>query len=242
MQNQAEAHKNHVTFSEESTYEKVKRLVDFERGQKLNILDVGCGSGVLAEFLQSLGHQVTGLDINPAARQKINFVEADINLPWPVEKNYYDLIICTDIAEHLYDPANILEQAKQVLTSSGKIIFGVPNHFDLRQRLSMLFGKGIVHWGNHRHEQKAQNYVHIRFFTLPELLLMFEQNSFPVQIMQFNFMGAGIVPTRFTPKWLRQFLVTLWPNLFSGKFIFLLSQEEQKTPKKIIIPNTPKGI
>lgn len=243
--NQSEFHKNQAIFSKQDSYEKVRRFLDFESGAKLKILDVGSGSGALGKKLLSLGHEVVGLDINLEAAKEPWVVSCDISKQWPVEAASFDLVICLDVAEHLENPEHILNEAKRVLKDSGKLIFGVPNHFDLRQRLRILFGKGIVHWDNLRHNQRAWSYAHIRFFSLPELKAMFGQNNWTIVKSQFNFMGGGIIPSRFTPKLIKIFLVRHWPNLFSGKFIFLLSQKSLETAEKqdqIIIPYTPKGL
>ncbi len=242
---QTDLHQLHKTFDASQTYEKVRRLLDFESGTKLQILDIGSGGGALGKKLLSLGHQVVGLDINLEATKEAWVIPSDISKQWPVQEGSFDLVICLDVAEHLEDPEHILKQAKRVLKPAGKLIFGVPNHFDLRQRLRVLFGKGIVHWDNLRHNQKAWSYAHIRFFSLPELKVMFSQNGWKVAASQYNFMGGGIIPSRYTPRFIKTFLLKQWPNLFSGKFIFLLSPNSLETAgndAKIIIPHTPKGL
>ena len=241
---QTEWHQSKKTFHEIDNYEKVKRLVDFEQGPKLSILDVGCGPGVLGRHLRNLGHTVTGLDIyTDQTADKDHIINCDINLAWPVADASVDIVITTDVPEHVYDPTHILHEAYRILKPNGKLIFGVPNHFDLRQRLHTLLGRGIIHWDHVRFDESGWNYAHIRFFTLPELYAGFRANSWNPDISQFNFMGGGIIPTRFTPSFIRRFLVKTWPNLFSGKFIFLLSKKMDETDNKsIYLTKTPKGL
>lgn len=242
---QSDFYKLYATFEASETYEKVRRLLNFETAEKFNILDVGSGSGELGKKLLSLGHRVTGLDINKEALLAPWVKEADITKAWSAAPASFDLVICCDVAEHVADPPHILNQAKLVLKPAGRLIFGVPNHFDLRQRLRLLFGGGIVHWDNLRHNQRAWDYAHIRFFTLWELKKMFEENGFFIEAEQYNFMGGGLVPARLTPRWLKKLLVRAWPGLFSGKFIFLLAYGPQARlggGKKIIIPYTPFGL
>jgi len=218
------------------------KLFSPQKGEK--ILDVGCGPGILSNYLRNLGHTVVGLDIHPdLPANDPNFINCDINLPWPIENSSFDLVITTDVPEHVYDPAHILREAKRVVNSDGKLIFGVPNHFDLRQRFRSLLGKGIIHWDHVRFGENAWNYAPIRFFSLPELYSVFQANGWNPKISQFNFMGCGIIPTRFTPAFFRLFLLKSWPNLFSGKFIFLLSKETNPTNNTCIhLAKTPKGL
>jgi SAM-dependent methyltransferase len=242
----AEYHQQHQTFESADSYQKVKCLLDFENGKKFRVLDVGSGSGSLGKKLIGLGHQVVGFDVNPEALKQPWAVLSDITKDWPVEEESFDVVICTDVAEHLEDPAHILRQAKKVLKPDGNLIFGVPNHFDLRQRLRMLFGGGIVHWDNLRHGQRADSYMHLRFFTLRDLEQLFYRENFFMEKVQYNFMGGGIIPSRILPNFIRKFLLNAWPGLFSGKFIFLLKPKSAganigKT-QKILLSATPPGL
>lgn len=243
---QASAHHHKQVFEPKNVFEKIRRLVDFASDSKLRVLDVGCGPGILDDYLESLGHEVVGLDIHEFSERLQNnkYILADVSKKWPVPDKSFNVVICTDVAEHLYDPAFILKEAQRVLVADGSLIFGVPNHFDLRQRLRMLFGGGIVHWDNLRHKEESPSYVHIRFFILPELFRMFQENGWQVGVRQFNFMGGGLVPRRLTPAFFRQWLVRLWPGLFSGKFIFLLKKtggQPMGEPKQIHLASTPFG-
>jgi len=60
-------------------------------------------------------------------------------------------------------------------------------------------------------------------------------------------MGGGIIPSRFTPKFLRQFLVKSFPELFSGKFTCLCQLKNQGSakstePEYVILDKTPLGM
>ena len=238
-------HQQNQTFELVDSYQKVKRLLDFESAEKYKILDVGSGSGSLGVRLISLGHVVTGLDVNKEALKFPWVKPCDITQDWNLSPESFNVIICTDTAEHLQNPAHILQQAKKVLAFGGHLIFGVPNHFDLRQRLRMLFGRGIVHWDNIRHNQTAGSYMHLRFFTLADLRLMFERENWQIEKAQYNFMGGGIIPSRLIPGFICKFLLRHWPGLFSGKFIFLLKPKTGQNTGRlqtILIPSTPKGL
>jgi 2-polyprenyl-3-methyl-5-hydroxy-6-metoxy-1,4-benzoquinol methylase len=241
---EASYHRAVNIFSPADVYEKIRRLVDFEQGPKLKILDVGSGSGNLDSHLRDIGHSVKELDIASREHVSQDFIACDINKIWPVSDKDFDLVICTDVPEHLYDPKHILDESSRVLKMGGKLIFGVPNHFDFRQRLRMLFGKGIVHWDQvARFKETAWDYSHIRFFTLSELTGYFKQSGWNIVKMQLNFMGGGIFPSRLMPKFLKKILLKCWPNVFSGKFVFLLSRSAQAEVIDIIlIPYTPLGL
>ena len=86
----------------------------------------------------------------------------------PFADRSFDLIVCSDILEHLLEPLAVLKDAMRVLRDDGVIVISVPNHFYWPMRLRLLFGKGIVWRGpliDHGAIYQEWNYMHIRFFT-----------------------------------------------------------------------------
>lgn len=82
-----------------------------------NVLEVGCGSGVLAQMLQERlpSARYRGFDFSRTAvaragkrtgRQDMFFV-ADARSPAPYE-NPYDAIICTEVLEHIEDDLGVI--------------------------------------------------------------------------------------------------------------------------------------
>ncbi|MEK7557030.1 MAG: class I SAM-dependent methyltransferase [Patescibacteria group bacterium] len=241
---QAGWHKSKAIFKSDNAYEKFRRFYNLEHSaQKLRILDVGCGAGVMDRFLRNLGHTVIGLDIfsDGNTSHEENFIQCDINGTWPVAEKSFDYVVCLDVPEHMYSPPHVLQQSQRVLKEEGRLVFGVPNHFDLRNRLHMLTGKGIIHWDNVQYGEKAWNYAHVRFFNLKDLLQMFAEYRWYPEFMQFNFQAGGIIPTSLTPSLVRRALLKTSPALFSGKFIAGLSQTPTPT-QYLYLAKTPQGL
>lgn len=69
------------------------------------VLDLGCGSGFLIARLAQHGKTVTGVDGSPSAHifaadeVRQNIMIRDLRLP--LELGKYDLVMCTEVAEHL---------------------------------------------------------------------------------------------------------------------------------------------
>lgn len=229
-----------------SSLEKISALLETLPVGRSRILDVGCGDGRLASGLVSVGHAVTGLDSNEiavaAARERgLDARVADLETAWPVDGSSFDLVLMLDVLEHLVDPAKALAEASRVLAPEGHAIVVFPNHFDLRQRLETLFGRGIVHWSHRKYpDASPERYAHLRFLRLADLERMFTATGFRPIARQFNFMGGGVLPRRLLPKFVRSFLASRLPDLFSGKFGFLLTKDGGASEAKTIaLAETP---
>lgn len=226
---------------------KIEKIFD-SKGRKLNILDLGCGDGRLSKELVKHGHAITGIDSNEQALQNakkngLRVLNADIEKELPLETASFDAVLLLDVLEHLYDQEKILKEIYRVLKENGSLYIAYPNHFDLRNRLNMLFGGGIVHWDHKRYKNaKAWSYGHIRFLLLRELTRLLATKGFYPNKIQFNFMSGGIIPTKLSPKKFRIWLLKTFPQAFTGKYIIEATKTKQENVKKIYIPKTIKGI
>lgn len=103
------------------------------RGKKapLDVLEVGCGYGYLTHAVRTQGHNCIGIDISAAAIEAAQksfggeFITADINT-FTTDKKF-DLIVATEVIEHLVDPLGFIESLKSLLQPQGVIIITTPN-------------------------------------------------------------------------------------------------------------------
>jgi 2-polyprenyl-3-methyl-5-hydroxy-6-metoxy-1,4-benzoquinol methylase len=132
----------------------------------LRVLDVGCGSGVHgAELKRIHNHRVTGVDISPVsiakARTRLEAAYvADVTKPeaYPFEAGF-DVIVFSDILEHLYDPVAVLSDHVKLLKPGGHVLVSLPNVAIWNVRLELLFGR-------FRYQDTGTlDRTHIRFFN-----------------------------------------------------------------------------
>ena len=112
----------------------------------LNILDVGCGGGLLCEPLSRLGGNVIGIDVSEnaiiTAKQhaskmglKINYICTsleELNM-----KKDFDLIIASEVIEHVLDRKYFLKMIRKISSNKTSFIFTTIN----KSIPSLLFGK-----------------------------------------------------------------------------------------------------
>jgi ubiquinone biosynthesis O-methyltransferase len=114
---------------EESTYYPVYKLLNGKSG--LEILEVGCGYGYLTYSLHLLGHKIKGIDISKKAidyakKHFGNYFEVADLKDYKTNKKF-DVIIATELIEHLSDPAGFISACSKLLKHNGKIILTTPN-------------------------------------------------------------------------------------------------------------------
>ena len=101
---------------------------------KISILDAGCGEGFMSGFLyEKLGDtvEITGLEytaealeIAKKANPKIKYIQGDI-MDMPFASDNFDIVLCTEVLEHLSDPTNAVKELERV--TKGTLILSVPN-------------------------------------------------------------------------------------------------------------------
>jgi 2-polyprenyl-3-methyl-5-hydroxy-6-metoxy-1,4-benzoquinol methylase len=106
-------------------------------------LDLGAGSGALAERLQAAGFRVTAADIANYFELTTEFVKLDLNDPGfertlSSESSGFDLITSVEVIEHLENPTAFLRSIGRLLKPNGVAILTTPNVENVPARLKFL--------------------------------------------------------------------------------------------------------
>ena len=103
------------------------------------VLDIGCGGGLLAEVLSDLGAIVTAIDasektINVAKAHakkvgsNVNYIKASLEEFSKIEpKAKFDVITCLEMLEHVPDPLQILKNCSDLLNQDGDLFLSTIN-------------------------------------------------------------------------------------------------------------------
>ena len=103
-------------------------------------LDLGAGSGALAERLQLAGFQVTAADITNYFELGTEFLQLDFNDP-AFERalsGEFSLITAVEVIEHLENPSAFLRSIQKLLKADGLAILTTPNVENVPARLKFL--------------------------------------------------------------------------------------------------------
>ncbi len=167
--------------------------------EDMEILDIGCGGGILAEELSKKGANVTGIDASEKtieiAKQhsqennlKINYECSTLEEHLKKSKKKYDSIICFELIEHVPDQLKLINDISKVSKKRSKLFLSTIN----RNIVSFLFAKVIAEYvlkivpqGTHQYE---------KFIKPSELNKILEKSNYKT----IDIKGVKVNPIDFT--------------------------------------------
>ena len=104
------------------------------------VLDVGCGRGLLLDFLRGLGYEPHGVEFSETAAWRASNV---LKLPVttedfasaPREKDRYNAVIFWHSLEHFSNPVAAVSRAHQALKPGGMLVVAIPNYGSWQARV-----------------------------------------------------------------------------------------------------------
>jgi 2-polyprenyl-6-hydroxyphenyl methylase/3-demethylubiquinone-9 3-methyltransferase len=102
------------------------------------VLDVGCGGGILAEGMASLGAQVTGIDLAEKSLRvaKLHLLESGKQVEYrkiavedlaTEQPGSFDVVVCMEMLEHVPDPQSVVRACGQLVKPGGQVFFSTLN-------------------------------------------------------------------------------------------------------------------
>jgi 2-polyprenyl-6-hydroxyphenyl methylase/3-demethylubiquinone-9 3-methyltransferase len=147
------------------------------------VLDVGCGAG--NSYAPPIAQRVasyTGVDASAAAVElaragglDATVIDDAASLPFP--DGEFDLAICIEVFEHLFEPHRAAAEIRRVLRPGGRLVASTPNALYWRLRLDFLAGR----WnplGDELSGEQPWRDPHIRFFGPDTLARMLRSAGF----------------------------------------------------------------
>jgi 2-polyprenyl-6-hydroxyphenyl methylase/3-demethylubiquinone-9 3-methyltransferase len=105
---------------------------------ELNVLDVGCGGGILSESMAQRGATVTGIDMGeaPLSVARLHGLESGVTINYrkitaealaEEQPGHYDIVTCLEMLEHVPDPSQVIKACAQLAKPGGDIYFSTIN-------------------------------------------------------------------------------------------------------------------
>jgi 2-polyprenyl-6-hydroxyphenyl methylase/3-demethylubiquinone-9 3-methyltransferase len=146
---------------------RLKFIVDRAKLSDRDVLDVGCGGGILAESLARKGGRVTGIDVAPRvlATARLHLHESGLTVDYQ-EKTVesvaqdspeaFDVVTCMEMLEHVPEPDSIVRAIAALLKPGGNGFFSTLNRTPLAFALGIVGAEHIARLlprGTHRYDR-----------------------------------------------------------------------------------------
>ena len=103
-----------------------------------NVIDIGCGGGILSESMARKGATVTGIDLSEKALKvaDLHSLESGAQVRYKLiaaeemaaqEPGQFDVVTCLEMLEHVPDPAAIVRAAATLVKPGGHVFFSTLN-------------------------------------------------------------------------------------------------------------------
>ena len=102
------------------------------------VLDVGCGGGILAESMAARGANITGIDMSDKALKvaeihllesgaKVNYCKVAVEDLANEMPGQFDVVTCMEMLEHVPDPSSIVRACATLVKPGGEVFFSTLN-------------------------------------------------------------------------------------------------------------------
>lgn len=157
-----------------------------------SVLDIGCGNGAMLRDLSPVCPIVAGLDASESGIRgaKENcpsgtfYTLSVYDSPEKIEKSDFDLVISTEVVEHLFYPAALPKFAHAKLRKNGLFLVSTPYHGWLKNVAIAVLNK----WDSHH--TLFWDGGHIKFWSRATLSQLLEDSGFEI----IGFHGCGRAP------------------------------------------------
>jgi 2-polyprenyl-3-methyl-5-hydroxy-6-metoxy-1,4-benzoquinol methylase len=159
-----------------------KPIVETIKKYKKNVqvLDVGCSSGILLEMLKRQGFNIYGLEPDKKAyiRAKKKFKNKIFNCKLQdflrTNRLKFDVIIYNHVLEHIQNPIIELKLVKKALKSNGIFVLGLPNT------------SNIFFWLRKKYWESLMPNEHIWHFSKKQIIKLLKRNRYKVIDVNFS--------------------------------------------------------
>lgn len=152
-------------------------------GTGKNVLEVGPAVGSMTRALKERDCKVTCIEVDPVAAQVagqycdrmiVGSVE-DLNLIETFGQERFDVVLFSDVLEHLADPAAVLSAVRPLIAPGGYVCASIPNVAHGSIRLALLTGRFDYA------ELGLMDRTHLRFFTKQGIRELFTGAGYEVR-------------------------------------------------------------
>ena len=137
------------------------------------VIEIGCGEGVLLKYLQSIGNQVFGCELDKKSADKANQVLGNKRVSNLSAEDFLqkftlkpDFVFISHTLEHFEDPLKAMKDLHEICSPQTKIVIAVPNVSNVKK---WFFPRKWGYW---------QVPVHVTHFSKQSLTRLLDEAGF----------------------------------------------------------------
>jgi 2-polyprenyl-6-hydroxyphenyl methylase/3-demethylubiquinone-9 3-methyltransferase len=131
------------------------------------IVDVGCGGGILSESMATHGGEVTGIDMGhePLEVARLHGLESGVNVNYiqttaeqlaSEKPQSYDVVTCLEMLEHVPNPESVIHACAQLVKPNGMVFFSTLNRNIKSYLMAIVAAEKVLKLvpdGTHEHDK-----------------------------------------------------------------------------------------
>lgn len=192
-------------------YEHVLNEIEkIARGKNLTILDIGCFPYHMGKALELMGHTMYGIASRhePVKQKNIKTLNIETDT-FPFKDNFFDLILCSEVVEHLpHSPVLTIQESYRITKKNGYLLITTPNIARSINRAKLLAGTSVMYPTEVYFENGGKGNLiyhrHNREYTMSELCRILGKTHWSIDkkeyFISYTPFRKRIVPD---PLWLK---------------------------------------
>ncbi len=134
---------------------RLNYIDDHAHLQGKNVIDIGCGGGILAESMARRGATVTGIDMGatPLEVAELHALESQVEVTYrqisaeaiaTEAPEQFDVVTCMEMLEHVPDPASVIAACANLVKPGGDVFFSTLNRNPKAFALAILGAEYVL--------------------------------------------------------------------------------------------------
>ena len=219
----------------------------YKARKKLSLLDFGCGNANdCGKYIINRLYHYNGVDIHKKSLEyaKNQFGNKNVKFTSEPIKKKYDIIIISEVLEHLKDPEGTLKFLFSLLKDDGIILGSIPNGYGLTEIEKYIIHKFGIYkisrfiYRLFKKKENTKNQIpfnyesgHIQHFTISSFKGIVDKSGFYSEyikngsLMGADITGSTIFKLNFT-KYLNTKIADFLPSTICATWIFKLTKQK----------------
>lgn len=178
---------NNNTVHHKYLINSIENILEKINTSDIELLDIGCGNGVLTSKISKFFKHTTGIDLSGTGIELAQKIKSErltfknMSIEDMIDsKKKFKFITSFEVIEHQYLPDDFLNKINQILDDNGILLLSTPYNGYIKNLIISLIGK------NDWHYNPLWRHGHIKFFSVKTLSKILKECNFEIIKKKFS--------------------------------------------------------